>query len=99
MDATVIAALIAAAASLMSVCITAYSARAQKTRADIEDAREQINTAQTSLLLAIADAQDVSLRALDHEHLNGEVKQARESLARAQADYQTARSRALNKWM
>ena len=99
MDATVIAALIAAAASLVSAAIAAKSAREQKERADKAEAREQVNVAQTSLLMAIADAQDVSLRALDHEHLNGEVKAAREQLAHAQAEYQTARSRIVNKWM
>ena len=98
MDSTVVAALVAAAASLVSVCVTAASAREQRERAGRADAREQVNVAQTALLMAIADAQDVSLRALDHEHLNGEVKAARDQLARAQAEYQTARSHVVNKW-
>lgn len=99
MDTTVIAAVIAAGASLMSATIAAMGARDRARQQEREELREQLNVSQTSLLLALVEAQDVALRALDHEHLNGEVKAARESLAHARDGYQTARSRAVDRWM
>ena len=97
MEATIAAALIAALASIASALIAALNASASRRRDEQEQARERLDAATANGLLAIMDALDVSLAALDHEHLNGEVKQARANMAKAKSDYQAARTDAVSR--
>ena len=96
MGATVIAACIAAGASICSALIAAWSARCQRKHDEQELAREQMNLATAQAMLALLDATDVSMLALEGGHLNGNVEDARGKISRAREDYQSARSRLLS---
>ena len=94
MDTTVIAATIAAIASILAAFITACSAAERRRDEERERLREQMNQATAESMLALLDAMDVSMLALEGGHLNGNVEEARASIKKAKGEYQAARSKA-----
>ena len=106
--ATVIAALIAACASLISALIARNNEqRAQQIRQEQEEyqqrrikqerEREYIDEATATSMIAMLNAMDVSLLALSGGHLNGNVEEARTKIATAKKEYEQTRSKAISR--
>ena len=108
MWASIAAAIIAACASITSALIAAHSAnkaresdaaraRYEAERRQQESEREHIEEATAQGMLAVLEAVDVSLIALQGGHLDGNVDAARARIADARDAYQTTRSKAIAK--
>ena len=103
MEATIAAALVAACASVCSALIAvigqrrAGEAEAQRKayeaeRMEQEQARQAVDAATAQGMLAVLEAVDVSLVALQGGHLDGNVDEARAGIRRARETYQQTRS-------
>ena len=106
--ATIAAACVAALASVVSALIAvrgerkaaeaeAAQARFHEERRERERESEYVEEATAQGMLAVLEAVDVSLIALQGGHLDGNVDSARDGIKEARAAYQRTRSRALSR--
>ncbi len=99
----VIAAAIAAVGSIVATVVSGLTRgqqkRYQQLREQQEAAREHMDAAIQQSLLAVLEAQEVQMIALQGGHLNGNVESAKEKVITARADLQQVRSKAISHLM
>lgn len=105
---TLAAALVAACASIVSALIAARASRSadaakaeqesyQQARLEQERERRYIDEATAQGMIAVLDAVDVSLVALQGGHLDGNVEEARAGIKDARTLYAQTRSKAISR--